>query len=98
MSRSESVINRYGDAEKVTTSGTSAQSGACPAQHYRARLAARTSPMWIKVGDNPTATTDGTSTWFAATHVEYVQVAPGQKVAAIQDGAAGELNITWLTN
>lgn len=94
--RNEATTNRFGASEDVTTSDTSAQSGACPAQHYRVRIVAQTADMRVVIGDNPTAV--ATSTLLLAGVTEYANVTPGQKIAAIQDSAAGKLNITWLTS
>lgn len=94
--RNFATSNYIHSTENVTVGATSAQSSVAPPQIYRARVAAKTSDMWILVGANPTATTS--SVFMPAGAVEYIDIRPGEKIAAIQDSAAGALNIAWLTS
>ena len=77
----------------ITLSGTSTQSAAIPVGVTVARLTA-TEPCWVVTkGTNPTATTS--STYLPAGLVEYVRVTAGDKIAALQAGSGGTLNITY---
>lgn len=88
---------RQGATQNITTSGTSAVvTNAFGAQTYRVRLTAKGADCWFRIGDGtPTATTG--DTFMAAGSVEYFTCTPGQKVAAIQDSAAGTLNVTEVS-
>jgi hypothetical protein len=74
----ESVVS-----ETVTTSGTNAQSAACPGGTVCARVVSDVA-HWIAIGSNPNAQT-GTATrlYLPANVVEYFQIEPGNKVAGI---------------
>lgn len=96
MGRNYATANRVVSSENLATGAASDQSGAAPAQVYLARIAARSNPMFYAVGTNPTAT--AASTFLPQNEVEVIQVNPGEKIAAIQDGGAGQMNISWLTN
>jgi hypothetical protein len=53
-----------------------------------------TSAAYVKVGVAPTATTS--DVYFAADAGEYVTVAPGEKVSAIQVSGSGTLHVTEI--
>jgi hypothetical protein len=65
-------------------------------QTQHVRLVA-TSDCWISFGAAPTAVASGTSSIFLPAGVpEYFWVYPGEKVAVIQNAAAGSLNIAEM--
>ena len=66
--------------EKVTSSGTSAQSAAFADNIYYVRVVADAS-CHIEFGSNPTATTS--KVYVPADDIEYFKVSPGEKVAVI---------------
>lgn len=51
-----------------------------------------TSAAYVKYGVSPTATTS--DVYMAADSPEYVTIAPGEKVSAVQVSAAGTLHVT----
>ena len=53
-----------------------------------------TTDCYIKIGDSTVVADTTTSTYVAALIPEYIQVRPGQFIAAIQVALAGLLNIT----
>ena len=66
--------------EKVTSSGTSAQSAAFADNIYYVRVVADAA-CHIEFGTNPTATTS--KVYVPADDIEYFKVSPGEKVAVI---------------
>lgn len=80
-----------GTTRVVAIGGSSAQSVAFQASTSIVRVAP-TSDAWIKFGSNPTADIT-TSIFMAAGTVEYFGVKGGNKVAVLQDSAAGSLSI-----
>lgn len=86
-------VVRFGAAQVLAYTGTSAQSTALSADASVIRIVS-TTDCHVLIGDNPTATT--TSTFLPAGLVEYVGCKGGNKVAAIQKsgGTAGSLFIT----
>lgn len=79
-------------AEDVTTGVASAQSTAAPSGTYWARIVTTVACRYL-VGANPTAL--ATSAYLPPNVVEYVPVEATQKIAAIQEAAAGKLSITF---
>jgi hypothetical protein len=79
-----------GTSSKVAFT-TSTQSGALTATVVR--LVA-TQDCHVAFAANPTAVADGTGTFLPANVPEYFQFTSGQKIAAIQDSAPGNLFIT----
>ena len=95
-SRVEHGVVHYKPAAtlKVTTSGTSAQSAAITA--LVVKLTA-TAAMFVEIGANPTAVAPGGSPgsmYLGAGETLHTYITPGDKIAAIQDSAAGVLYIT----
>ena len=85
---------KWGTAANVAFTGTSAQSsalGTTGGSNVLVRLTA-TAACRILEGSNPTAV--ATSTLLPAGVVEFVEVTAGNKLAVIQDSAAGTLSIT----
>jgi hypothetical protein len=80
-----------GAVHNVTTSGSSAQSGAVGADTTLVRLVA-TEACYVAIGDNPTATSS--SMYLPAATPEYFGIGGGQKVAALQVASGGVLNVT----
>jgi hypothetical protein len=89
------LSSRFGAAQEVTVGAASAASAAFAAQTRQIRIAA-TSACRVVVGDGtPVAT--ATDAYLPANTVEYVQVTPGQRIAAIQESAGGKLSVTEIT-
>lgn len=87
---------RPSTSQDITTSGTSATvTNAFGAQTYCVRLAA-TAAVRFRVVEAAGGTAVATDTYLPANWVDYAIVNPGQKIAAIQDTAAGKLNITEM--
>ena len=93
---------RWGATQTIAYTGTSAAaSNAFGAQTYAVRLCA-TSACVVKIGDGAqTAVDDNTGSFLPAVWVSYVQVNPGQKIAAIRKGTDGLTTATsgtlWVT-
>ena len=67
--------------EKVTSSGTSAQSAAFADNIYYVRVVADAA-CHIEFGSNPTATTS--KVYVPADDIEYFKVSPGEKVLLLE--------------
>ncbi len=81
----------FSTAQKVVTGAASAQSGALASNEV---LLSATANMYINIGSNPTAASTAGNLWLAAGAFFHLQVTPGvDKIAAIQDSAAGALFI-----
>jgi len=78
-------------SSKISIGAASAPSAAI--QSKMVRLVA-TSDCHVAFGTNPTAVADGTCLFLPAGIPEYFVVNPGDKVAVIQDAAAGSLFIS----
>lgn len=76
--------------QKVTTSGTSAQSAAVACNEV---MLTATADMYVTAAANPTAAASAGSIFLAGGTVIHLQITPGWKVAAIQSTAAGALYI-----
>lgn len=76
----------------VAISGTSAQSTAMPTGEIQL---VSTTNCWIKFGTNPTAVANtDTNQYLPANVIWTIKWQPGDKVAVIQDSAAGYLTVT----
>ena len=88
------LSSRFGDAQDLTVGAASAASAAFQTQTRQIRVVA-TSACRIVIGDGaPVAT--ATSAYLPANIVEYIQVTPGQRIAAIQESAGGKLSATEI--
>lgn len=87
------ILNIVQAAEDVTISAVSAQSTAAPASTMFARLCP-TTDIRYRIGANPTALT--TDTLLPAGTPEFIPMAAGLKIAAIQESAGGKLNVTFM--
>lgn len=86
---------RIKTAEVVTVGAASAQSAAIGANIYAVLLTA-TVTCHVRIGPNPTATTDDT---ILVPGWPYCFVtAPGEQVAVIQESSGGKLSVTQVTN
>lgn len=56
-----------------------------------------TTNCWINIGTNPTAANADDNLYLPANVIEYFRVAPGQRLAVIQDSAAGTINVSEMT-
>lgn len=83
---------------KITTSASSQQSAAFSAQTYCVRLGVASSTIangvHYSVGTNPTATAN--SPLIPADWVEFIRVAPGEKIALLQEAGALVVTITEM--
>jgi|SRR6185312_7586787 len=85
-----------GSGQKVAFTGVSAQSAAVGAQTHAVLLAA-TSDCHVEFGSNPTAT--ATSCFIkGGTAPIPLAIGPSNKIAVVQDTAAGNLFITELSH
>lgn len=82
---------RPATAYNITTSGTSAQGSAVSGTIRVLRLVA-TADCYVRVGADPTAVAG--DTLIVANFPQFILVAPGEKIAAIQRAAGGLLNVT----
>lgn len=88
-----------GDSENITVTAASAQSASMPGSIESVRLSYKATtagaPCYVKLGDDPTAASDGTSMMLIDGATEYLRINAGEKVAVI--GTDGTLNITPMT-
>jgi hypothetical protein len=108
MARQHPFAHRLVKSERVSITTTSAQSGTCPFGASIAQVRAHGtsgSPLnYVKVGLNPTATTDGTSSFIHNGDAEHFIIKPdsspgagdGEKIAAIASAGTAYLFIDWL--
>lgn len=82
-------------AQSLAVSTTSAASSAVPENIYAARLCASVAVSYRVASGTPVAVSADTT--LPANNVEYIEVQPGQKIAALA-AASGTLSITWLTH
>lgn len=92
----DSTLRYSGVSDVVAYTTTSVQSVAVPSNITEIRVVC-TSNAWINIGVNPTATAGDNSLYMPAGLVEYFHVSPGQLVAVIQDSAAGNLCVGFMT-
>lgn len=90
------ALDANSTSQDITVGASSAQSTTIgsatnPASSVVVRLASTTACR-IAVAANPTAT--ATSTLIQAGQTEFYEITAGSKIAAIQETAAGKLNIT----
>lgn len=85
---------RFGTHQSAAYTGTAGTTtNAVSAGVKKVRIIC-TSAAYVKVGVAPTATTS--DVYFAADALEYVTVAPGEKVSAVQVSAGGTLHVTEI--
>ena len=108
MARQHPFGHRLVKSERVDITTSSAQSGTCPFGASIAQIRAHGtsgSPLnFIKIGGNPTATTDGTSSFIHDGDAEHFIVSPdsspdagdGEKIACIASAGTAYLFIDWL--
>jgi hypothetical protein len=86
---------RLGTIHTFTMSGTSQATAAFSTQTYKVRIATGAQPAFFS---NPAAapTAANTDNLLGTNCVDYVEVAPGQKIAVLQAGTAGTVTITEL--
>jgi len=84
-------------SDYITTSGTSQQSAAFGNNTSEIRVVC-SAACHINIGENPTAAaTDNNGMLLPANVVEYFHVTPGQRIAVIQDSAAGTFCVSEMT-
>ena len=89
--------SRPGTSQDITTGATSATlTNAFGAETFQVRLSA-TAACRYRVVEAAGGTAVAADTLLPANVVEYVTVTPGQKIAAIQETAAGKLNVTEMS-
>jgi hypothetical protein len=108
MARQNVYAYRINSNEQITSSGTSVASGPTPFGCNVARIAchgASGAPLtFFEVGTNPTALTDGTSTFIHDGDENYITVRPsttpggtdGDKIAVIVTSGSANVFISWL--
>lgn len=91
-------IMRPSTAQEITTSGTSARTtNALGDQTHVVRLCA-TAACRYAIGLPASVVATATDAYLPANVVEFVQVRPGEKVAAIQESGAGKLSVVEMTS
>jgi len=88
------LSSRLGAAQEVAIGSASAASTAVGPETFQVRVAA-TSACRVRIGDG-TPTALSTDTYLPADQPEYFTCTPGQKVAVIQESAAGKLSVTEI--
>ena len=108
MVRQHPYAHRVVESERVAITTTSTQSGTCPFGASIAQLRAHGTsgaPLnYVKIGNNPTATTDGTSSFMHNGDSEHFIVRPdsspgagdGEKIAAVSSAGTAYLFIDWM--
>lgn len=90
--------SRPGTSQDITTGASSAVlTNAFGPQTYQVRLAATAAARFRLVDGTTGGTAVATDALIPAGVVDYIVVSPGQKIAAIQDAAAGKLNVTEMS-
>ena len=90
--------SRPGTNQKIAYTGTAAASAAFGAETYQIRIVV-TSNAWYAIGQNPTASTStGGGTYLPLGIIEYIRVAPGEKISFVQDSAGGNASVTEMTH
>lgn len=85
---------KYGTAQEVTVGAASAQSsviGTAGQTPNRLIRLCSTTACRVAIGTNPTAA--ATSALLPANVVEFTELTPGERIAVIQESAAGKLSI-----
>lgn len=96
------IVGKFGTAQVLTATATSAQSTAFGQETTLVRIATSNltgagAHLHIAIGTNPTATTSNTI--IPCGLIEYVVVAPGDKIAVLRGGGTNvDLSITEITN
>jgi hypothetical protein len=89
--------SRPGTSQDITTGAASATlTNAFGNETYAVRLSA-TAAVRYRVVEAAGGTAVATDTLLPANWVEVITVTPGQKIAAIQEAAAGKLNVTEMS-
>ena len=89
--------SRVGASQDLATGAASATlATAFGPTTYQVRLST-TAACRFRVVEGGGGTALATDTLLPANWVEYIIVAPGQKIAAIQEAAAGKLNVTEVS-
>jgi hypothetical protein len=86
--------SRLGAAQEVAIGAASAASSPFGPGTFQLRVAA-SSACRIRIGDGTPAAL-ATDTYLPADRPEYLTCTPGQKIAVIQETAAGKLSVTEL--
>ena len=88
--------SRLGTVQQITTDAASvAVTNPFGAQTYQVRIAITANGCFFRVGDGtPTAT--ASDSFLPIQTIDYITVTPGQKLAAIQNAAAGTLTVTEM--
>ena len=88
------VVGRLGTHQSVAYTGTAGTIATAIATGVTAVRVVVTSAAFVKVGNDPTATTS--DVYMAANVPEVFTITPGQKVSAVQVAAGGTLHVTEL--
>lgn len=108
MARQHPFGHRLVKSERVSITTISAQSGTCPFGASIAQVRSHGTsgaPLnYVKIGNNPVATSDGTSSFIHNGDAEHFIVRPdsspgagdGEKIACIASAGTAYLFIDWL--
>lgn len=108
MARQHPFAHRVIKSERINVSTVNAQSGTCPFGASIAQVKAHGtsgSPLnYVKVGNNPVATIDGTSVFVHDGDQEHFIVRPdsspgagdGEKIAAIANAGTAYIFVDWM--
>lgn len=92
------VAYRPGTNQKIAYTATAAASAAFGTETFILRIVC-TSNAWYAIGQAPVATTSsGGGTYLPLGIIEYIRVAPGEKISFVQDSAGGNASITEMTH
>lgn len=89
-----SIPFRYLAGQQITMSGTSQKSSAAPAGTRAVAVSVLAQPGYVAVGGEPVATSANFA--IPASQVVILSCSVGEKVAVLQAGTAGTINISFL--
>jgi len=108
MTRQHPHAHRINSSEKIDVTTTSTQSGSspfgCNIAHITAANTTGSNLHYYKVGSNPVATVDGTSSYIHSGQSEYIIIKPdttvgsgdGEKIAGVATAGTATFFIDWV--
>jgi FtsP/CotA-like multicopper oxidase with cupredoxin domain len=97
MRHTENTLRWRELTDYITVGAASVQSVVFSAQTTEVRVVSSTN-CHINIGQNPTAAaTDNNGMYLPANVVEYFHVAPGERLAVIQDTAGGTMTVSEMS-
>lgn len=92
------VAYRPSTNQKIAYTATHAESAAFGTESYIIRIVC-TSNAWYAIGSAPVAaTSSGGGTYLPLGVIEYIRIAPGEKISFVQDSAGGNASVTEMTH